>query len=286
MRDARMAELALLSDLEVADKRLQFTSGLPAEELYGLSVSAFKEMLMYLVMEGLINGDAKFVQHGIVQGSIGAAQELYLSQDIIAIHNQYALHATINHRGRLRLQQLREELRSSRTREPFGLLYSEEYRERDLEVAFAFLPPNQPLSVIFLDLDNFKQVNDTKSHSVGDIVMKRYLQIVHDLTERFGEAYRGRGDELTVILPQADAARALGIAEAIRVKIESEFKAMPEIAELAKKPTASIGVTTCVTPARPADVFAFVDKLMYEAKNGGKNKCVPRLYGTVPLVTR
>jgi diguanylate cyclase (GGDEF)-like protein len=273
MRDARLAELALLSELNARGQiRFQFADAQAIEKAYGLSQEAFKEMLMYLVMEGLVNGEAKFTRHGINGGSIANSQDIYLSQDIDSIYRTYGLDAIMNHRGRLRLQQLRDELRSSRTREPFGILYSEEYRERDLEIAFAFLPAKQSLSVLFMDLDNFKGVNDSKGHDVGDEVMRTYLQIVHDLSERFGEAYRGRGDEVTVILPQVDGVKAQEIAEAIRARIDSEFKEMAALATLAKKPTASIGAATCAAPARADDLFTFVDVLMYDAKNAGKNR--------------
>jgi diguanylate cyclase (GGDEF)-like protein len=272
MRDARLAELALLTELNARGQmRVVFADKNAIEKHYGLSQDAFKEMLMYMVMEGLVNGDAHFTRYGI-QGSIANSRELQLCQDVESIQRRWELDATINHRGRLRLQQLRDELRSSRTREPFGILWSEEYRERDLEINLAFLAARQPLSVLFMDLDNFKAVNDNKSHDVGDQVMKRYLQVVADLTEHFGEAYRGRGDEVTVILPQVDDVKAREIAEAIRARIETEISTMKEIADLPKKPTASIGATTCAAGARPSEVFKFVDAQMYVAKRGGKNR--------------
>jgi diguanylate cyclase (GGDEF)-like protein len=272
MRDARLAELALLSELETRRQmRIEFADKEAVEKRYGLSQDAFKELLMYLVMEGLVNGDAKFTQHGI-HGSIDNSHELYLSQDVDSIHRRWVLDATMNHRGRLRLQQLRDELRSTRTKVQFGILYSDEYRARDFEVAAAFLPPKQMLSVLFMDLDNFKGVNDQKGHAVGDQVMVRYLQLVRDLTERKGEAYRGRGDEVTVILAEADGPTAKQIAEAIRARIESEFSSMKGLDGLPSKPTASIGATTCAADARSLDVFAFVDKQMYAAKKAGKNQ--------------
>lgn len=273
MRDARLAELALLSDLDSHNQiRLLFVDGLPPEKYYGLTQIAFRQMLMYLVTEGLINGDAKLVFHGTNGRTADQGRDQFIIQDIHSINQKWELDAMINHRGRLRLQQLRDELRAARTKEQFGVLWSDEYREQDLEVAFAFLPAKQWLSVLFMDLDHFKAVNDTLGHDGGDVVMKRYLQIVRDLTERSGEGYRGRGDEVTVILPEADAEKAKSLAEAIRTKIESEFKALDALKRLEKRPTASIGATTCAAGARPSEVLKFVDTQMYVAKNGGKNR--------------
>ncbi len=252
--------------------RVEFADAQAVQKRYGLSQDAFKELLMYLVMDGLVNGDAKFTRHGIQGGSLDNSNELYLSQDVDSICRRWVLDATINHRGRLRLQQLRDELRSTRTKEQFGILYSDEYRERDFEVASAFLSQKQSLSILFMDLDNFKGVNDKKGHAVGDQVMVRYLQLVRDLTERKGEAYRGRGDEVTVILSEVDGPTAKQIAEAIRARIESEFSSMKGLEDLPNKPTASIGATTCTAGVRPLDVFEFVDKQMYAAKRGGKNR--------------
>ncbi len=272
MKDARLAELRLLSDLDaLGQKLLLFTDGLPSESYYGLTQLAFRQMLMYLVTEGLINGDAKLVHHGTNGKTADQARDRFIIQDVDSI-NRWQLDAMMNHRGRLRLQALRDELRATRTKEPFGILYSDEYRARDLEIAFAFLPPRQSLSVLFMDLDNFKGVNDNQGHDTGDLVMKRYLQIVQDLVERSGEAYRGRGDEVTVILPEADEGKTKKIGEAIRARIEEDFKALNELEGLKKRPTVSMGAVTCVSFAKAADVLKLADDQMYVAKNGGKNR--------------
>ncbi len=272
MKDARLAELMLLSDLDtLGHKRLQFVDNLPPENYYGLTRIAFQQMLLYLVTEGLINGDAQLLDYGTNGKTADQAKDKFIIQDVEYI-KRWQLDAYMNHRGRLRLQQLRDELRSTRTKEPFGILYSEEFRLRDLVIGFAFLPVKSLMSVLFMDLDNFKGVNDSKSHEVGDMVMRQYLQIVRDLTERAGEAYRGRGDEVTVILPEADGDRAQKIAEAIRAKIEADFKELKALEGLKDKPTASIGAVTCVAGVKPAEVFRLVDEQMYVAKKGGKNR--------------
>jgi diguanylate cyclase (GGDEF)-like protein len=137
-----------------------------------------------------------------------------------------------------------------------------------------------PASLIVLDLDNFKHINDTHGHPTGDAVL---IAFAHSLRERLRAADAfGRlgGDEFAVLLTETDAARALSMAEVLRTTAESLEIPTPEGEHL--HITVSIGVAT-TTPGSLTTVEALhaeADKSLYAAKQGGRNQAV-RL-GAVP----
>jgi diguanylate cyclase (GGDEF)-like protein len=173
----------------------------------------------------------------------------------------------INHKGRLRLWRLREELLTNRQLEDHGILLRQQYRDRDFEIAWLFQEQGKPVSVLYSDLDNFKAVNTKLGHGPGDEVMKTYLGVIRDEVNGIGEAYRGVGDEVTVILPNLGKEPAEKIAQAIRLKVEEQCKALAVLTGHKPLPTVSIGGATFAKPIAPDVAFAFVDRLlMDEAK--------------------
>ena len=129
----------------------------------------------------------------------------------------------------------------------------------------------RPLSVLMIDLDGFKQVNDTLGHAAGDEVLKEVVVRIAsnlrdpDLLGRIG------GDEFGVVLPETDLDHAVGVAQRVRLAVGSE----PFILNGDKKQImASIGASTLplgfdMTAAR---LFARADTALYEAKHLGKNR--------------
>lgn len=123
-------------------------------------------------------------------------------------------------------------------------------------------------ALMMLDIDYFKKVNDEFGHSVGDMTLKQFAQMVSDyLSEKNGFIGRWGGEEFVAVCYDCDKDQQKEIAEELRRKIsEVNFKAVGTI-------TSSIGVT----PLRPEDdltsAFERVDKAMYQAKSGGRN-CV------------
>src|ERR1051325_2177801 len=107
------------------------------------------------------------------------------------------LHLT--YRGLRRIDELRDLLRRDRILEPFGILLDLRYVRRDLEDAL-LRAAEIPVSVLYADMDSFKPINDQFGHEAGDVVMKRYLEVVRDSVGSFGNAYRGRGDEVVGII--------------------------------------------------------------------------------------
>lgn len=128
----------------------------------------------------------------------------------------------------------------------------------------------QPASIIMMDIDNFKKVNDTYGHREGDIVLKELANILRNITTEVvpdGKSGRWGGEEFMVLLPSSDEAKAIEVAEKIRLDfLNIEF---PK----AKHQTISLGVTQLI-PGEDSDTGAMrADDALYDAKHLGKN-CV------------
>lgn len=130
----------------------------------------------------------------------------------------------------------------------------------------------QPMTLAYLDLDNFKWLNDKLGHSSGDEALCELVRTIHhsiratDLLARLG------GDEFALLLPECGEAEALAILERIqeRFTVQMGGKKWPV--------TLSIGATTFPQPVRDVDAMVRrVDELMYQAKKAGKNRIVHHL---------
>jgi diguanylate cyclase (GGDEF)-like protein len=131
----------------------------------------------------------------------------------------------------------------------------------------------EPLSLLLIDIDHFKQVNDRHGHLVGDAVLCRLAAILTRAVRDGDFVARYGGEEFCLILPQSSADGALLAARRVRVAIE-RAKVSANGAELSV--TASFGAVT-YTPGlehlTPAQLVARADKSLYEAKHRGRN-CV------------
>ncbi|WP_165493117.1 GGDEF domain-containing protein [Hylemonella gracilis] len=126
----------------------------------------------------------------------------------------------------------------------------------------------RPLSVLMLDLDHFKRVNDTHGHDVGDQILKAFAVRTSEQLRKPDLFARYGGEEFTVLLPGTDAARALLIAERIRAAIAD----MPLLAEPAVPLTVSIGVAQRTPNESTESLLARADAALYAAKQGGRNR--------------
>jgi diguanylate cyclase (GGDEF)-like protein len=128
------------------------------------------------------------------------------------------------------------------------------------------------LSLIMIDIDNFKKYNDSFGHPAGDLLLKQVARAVRETVRAQDISARYGGEEFAVILPNCDRPSALAIAERIRRTIE-------RIRELKRPITVSIGVGTAPDQAdNPVALIEFADRSLYYAKTTGKNRVcsVPR----------
>lgn len=126
--------------------------------------------------------------------------------------------------------------------------------------------PLKEISLIFIDIDNFKQVNDTLGHLAGDAVLKKVTELLRSTLRETDMLSRYGGDEFTVLLSNTKEEHALMIAEKLRMKIESA-------AELKKlKVTASFGVCSSEKSTDMETLHEYVDRALYAAKHNGRNR--------------
>lgn len=169
---------------------------------------------------------------------------------------------------------LRESLRRQSVLDPLTGLFNRRYFEETLrrELARARRMAS-PLSLVVLDVDHFKRVNDGFGHTAGDAVLRAIAQLVRQSIRDCDVACRYGGEELVILMPdcaQADAARR---AEALRADIAG---APPMLDEAGPDTvTASFGVAQFPVHGPDAEaLFRAADGALYRAKRAGRNRVV------------
>ena len=123
-----------------------------------------------------------------------------------------------------------------------------------------------PLSLIVLDLDHFKKVNDEYGHSVGDEVLREYSKLVKNALRGIDEIFRIGGEEFVVLAPHTAKKEAIALAEKLRKLIEEHKKIVPV--------TASFGVSEFEVCEDKESFFTRADEALYKAKSDGRNRVV------------
>jgi diguanylate cyclase (GGDEF)-like protein len=130
----------------------------------------------------------------------------------------------------------------------------------------------QEMGLVMLDIDNFKQVNDSYGHQQGDRVLAEVARVVKERTREIDSPARYGGEELAVVLPQTDLEGAFNLAERIRIGIEELELPLPDGTGRLRV-TASLGVASLPTLARDSrELLAKADAALYRAKREGKNR--------------
>ena len=128
--------------------------------------------------------------------------------------------------------------------------------------------PLTEISLIMLDLDHFKKINDTFGHLVGDEVLRKVSALLMDSVRETDMAARYGGEEFMIFLRGADETIAAEHAEKLRAEIgEMEFDIQPDL-----KITASFGVVSSKSSTDAESLKKFADKALYKAKDGGRNR--------------
>lgn len=164
---------------------------------------------------------------------------------------------------------LREKLRSQALRDPLTGLYNRRYMEDSLE-RFVRLAEreNRKFSVIMIDLDHFKRLNDEHGHATGDAVLREAAAAVVGALRETDVACRYGGEEMIVLLPDCDLDKGAEKAETIRQRIEALS------GQHGAAVSASFGVS-CIpsTSNGSVDLVRAADAALYKAKQAGRN-CV------------
>ncbi|MDA3792252.1 MAG: sensor domain-containing diguanylate cyclase [Elusimicrobia bacterium] len=128
-----------------------------------------------------------------------------------------------------------------------------------------------PLSLLFLDIDHFKEFNDTYGHQMGDKALIHLSKVMVDKTRNVDICARYGGEEFIIILPETPKDAALILAKRLRKSIEvSSFTGLGQEYKL----TVSIGLAEYTSNMTSKDIIKEADKNLYKAKDTGRNKVV------------
>jgi len=126
----------------------------------------------------------------------------------------------------------------------------------------------KPFSILILDIDFFKNINDEFGHMVGDDVLRAFAQVLREFLRSADFCARFGGEEFVVVLPDTSLATAMEVGERIRQGIAQA----PLLEQPRVQVTVSIGVATMEQGRSINEVFAAADAAVYLAKNGGRNQ--------------
>jgi len=131
---------------------------------------------------------------------------------------------------------------------------------------------DSPLSLLMMDIDFFKQINDTHGHSAGDIVLKKLAEVCGHTLRDVDLIGRIGGEEFAILLPETDKDEAIDVAERLRGELASAAVPLSS-GGLPLHFTVSIGLASLTTKDDNIDVLlSLADEALYAAKNSGRNK--------------
>ncbi len=256
----RVREASLISP----EKNLAFFHEI-ADGAHSLSKEIFREILLEtetLLLErpqiggivgvGLSGNDSDPIKKMVVRGFLVSVLNVLGSVKALSLYNK--------------------EMEFFAVRDPLTRLFNQRifWELLEYEVGRASRH-DSPFVLCVIDLDDFKRVNDTFGHTVGDDFLKAMSDLLMgeirlgDILARYG------GDEFALILPETDLAGALSFIERLRGKIAA-FRLDPGEGRPAIEAAVSIGLAVFPAHAQnPQDLFTVADQMMYRAKQAGKN---------------
>ncbi len=169
------------------------------------------------------------------------------------------------------LEEKTEILKDMANKDPLTGLYNKGYIMEQIKYHINLaLSTKKPFSVIMLDIDHFKKVNDIYGHLCGDYVLKKLSSVFLEQTRSMNITGRYGGEEFIILAPQSNVHSAFNFAERLRTLIENiQFSYEGKNFKI----TISCGVAE-LTPKikKPETLIANADKALYQAKNSGRNR--------------
>ncbi|MGH2749018.1 MAG: diguanylate cyclase [Actinomycetota bacterium] len=187
-----------------------------------------------------------------------------IERRVVSMVNQFAAHAALALRNSWLLQQVQrmaetDALTGIANRRMFEHVLAREFSRAERS--------GEPLTLVMLDVDHFKKLNDTHGHQVGDEVLKGVARALDQRSRDFDVVARYGGEEFAVILPGCSSKEAIAVAERLRGGISEAG------GELAEPITASAGVASF--PSHAGDVTELIraaDEALYESKRAGRDR--------------
>jgi diguanylate cyclase (GGDEF)-like protein len=168
-------------------------------------------------------------------------------------------------RKKRELEDLNANLQQMTTTDSLTGLRNRRYLEEVMSELAGQAEAGMPLSLLVIDIDFFKRINDTYGHQIGDAVLQELSWKLLKEANEEGIAARMGGEEFVILLPNADKQQAQEFAERLRRGIEhGEWQHVPI--------TVSIGVATFGSEDNADSLFARADEALYASKNAGRNR--------------
>jgi diguanylate cyclase (GGDEF)-like protein len=263
--DARLRELQFLSKLDL-------DGGIKVNEAYDGSPE--RQMIISLVYNGYINDiDTDFRFSRDCPGGLEQAVKDSRMEDIYHLRRPSGVTAVnlyISHKGRVRLSELKQQLKTGRDRDESGLLWDKRHLLTDLSIELLSADKSNPLYTLFLDMNGLKAINDVYGHQVGDEAIRAFFRIVVATFGERAECYRNGGDEVVVLLSGVDDERLRVLFRQLAEQLDQE------ILQVGADKTrifisASCGaISTLDRNANALDVLAEADAVQYRAKEKSK----------------
>jgi two-component system cell cycle response regulator len=154
-------------------------------------------------------------------------------------------------------------------------LYNRHYMGTHLQnMAASSQSAYRPLSLMIMDIDHFKSVNDTYGHAIGDMVLKEVAKTIIDCIRGSDLAVRYGGEEFVVVMPNTSLEQGIDVAERIRRVLEEKSLPIPHPDGSIRR-TVSVGVAELQDGGDTIDaLICRADDLLYQAKHGGRNRVV------------
>ncbi len=257
------------------ERRIQFCNrwtenlfGKPVNEIVGHSLSGFcaggKEAADKLIGTILVQGKVQNYEIELApkdNRTIVASMSASVLQD--AEGNRIGIIAIF--KDITEQKQLELELQELSIKDNLTSLYNQRHFYRVLEKEMTRATRQKhPLCLLLLDLDNFKQLNDSKGHLAGDRILEQVGTLITDCTrEHVDYAFRYGGDEFTIILTETTPDQAVEVAERLQKSLSQSLK---------ERLTLSIGLAEFRPPLGLEDFINIADKAMYDAKKAGGNR--------------
>jgi diguanylate cyclase (GGDEF)-like protein len=237
-----------------------------------------RQMIASLILRGMLNGpdvQAKHYtpgKHSSAYANLGESMEQYIrteqAQLIHALMNGERVNLEMGHLGRLRLFELQDQLRATRQREAFGILFDARDVERDVAVAILNSRPDSPVSLAYLDMNGLKAFNEDGDHATGDAAIKAFFHVLEKAVSGVGDAYRKGGDEVVVIMPGTPLAEA---RRCMRGALMSLAKEEISVKGVRRKLSSACGIVEVTSPqAEAVAAIHRADLVQKEAKAASK----------------
>lgn len=269
-----VAVASRIADLFLDEERQQRTERVAddAQRLLGINHDAIEQILnevAEVLPEVAALYDTEIISARKAAGVIDQARE------ILAARNLFLIHQVAEQQRKVQeMERTTQHLRETASRDALTGLHNRRRFDEILETEFLLATENGwPLTIGFIDLDHFKNVNDTHGHQVGDVVLSRVAAILAQHVRERDFVMRYGGEEFVAMLPGTGMEQAQTVFERLRLAVAREVH--EGTAGSRFNATVSIGLASHMDGQRRAasavDLVRAADKALYEAKRLGRN---------------